>query len=330
MEYSDKGYPGNTCAKERGESSGIRYSRDEQVQMRAERICRSIQPERARGSYAGRTAAGDGEARGSYAGRTAVGDGEARRQRREQEERHERRQKRQCMVLAVLALVLVGALALRAFLARNVAATSGQASPLGELLLVGDLKLARQDPLILVNKEHALPEDYKVELHWLKNGRNAVSELMYESLHRMLTDGSTDGRQFVVASGYRDTEKQQRLLDEDIAADMEQEGMTWQEAYDKETRETMPPGHSEHETGLAVDLVSLDYQVLDEAQEQTRENQWLRENCSKYGFILRYPRGKEEITGVDYESWHFRYVGEEAAQEITERGITLEEYLGEQ
>lgn len=72
--------------------------------------------------------------------------------------------------------------------------------------------------------------------------------------------------------------------------------------------------------GLALDIVSLDNQRLEEAQEETPENIWLRENCWKYGFILRYPRGKEEITGIDYEPWHFRYVGRAAAEEITRLG----------
>lgn len=185
-----------------------------------------------------------------------------------------------------------------------------------------------EDLLILVNKDHVLDEDYSVDLHWLENGSCAVAEEMYESLKRMLTEGSQDGREFVVASGYRSREKQQELLDEDILAAIENQGLSWQEAYEQETKETMPPGYSEHETGLAADIVSLSYQILDEQQEYTAENQWLQENCSQYGFILRYPKGAEEITGVSYEAWHFRYVGETAAEEIMSRGITLEEYLG--
>lgn len=182
--------------------------------------------------------------------------------------------------------------------------------------------------LLLVNKTHKIPEGYEPELHWLNNGRCAVAEEMYDALSEMLTDGSDEGREFVVASGYRSQEMQEELLQEDIMADMLNLGFSYQEAYEKEIRETMPPGYSEHETGLAVDIVSLDYQILDEQQEWTEENRWLREHCSDYGFILRYPRGKEDITEVDYESWHFRYVGKEAAKEITEQGITLEEYVG--
>lgn len=185
------------------------------------------------------------------------------------------------------------------------------------------------DLLILVNKEHALPADYQVTLHWLRNGSCAVAEEMYGALSEMLTAGSDEGCVFVVASGYRDTAYQRQLLEEDIEKRMQETGASRQEAYEEETRETMPPGCSEHETGLAVDIVSLAYQVLDEKQEQTRENQWLREHCSEYGFILRYPKEKEDVTGIAYESWHFRYVGREAAQEITERGLVLEEYLEE-
>lgn len=181
--------------------------------------------------------------------------------------------------------------------------------------------------LVLVNKDHALPEDYQVELHWLSSGRTAVSDQMYGALRDMLTEGTENGLEFIVASGYRSSKYQEQLLEEDIEASMNK-GLTYEQAYEKETRETMPPGYSEHETGLAVDIVSTGNQILNEEQENTAENQWLRENCSRFGFILRYPKGSEEITGISYEPWHFRYVGTEAAADIMARGITLEEYLG--
>ena len=87
------------------------------------------------------------------------------------------------------------------------------------------------------------------------------------------------------------------------------------------------PGTSEHQTGLALDIISLYYQVLDKNQENTAEQKWLMENSYKYGFILRYPSDKSEITGINYEPWHYRYVGKEAAKEIYEMGLCLEEYL---
>lgn len=292
-----------------------------------------------------------------------TGDERRRRERRIMEKKL-RRTRMECRILAAAAILLAGALAVQVMKKnadRDVANTSrvtvregdggaeqgagdssaewenadsgtGQGDAGGAGLAGTDAShnswiLTEEDLLILVNKDHKLPDGYQVELHWLQNRSSAVAELMYDALKAMLTDGSTDGREYVVASGYRSSETQRQLLEEDVYSSMESEGLTYQEAYEKETRETMPPGYSEHETGLAVDIVALDYQILDEEQETTGENQWLREHCSEYGFILRYPRGSEEITGIDYEPWHFRYVGLEAAKEITGAGITLEEYL---
>lgn len=240
-----------------------------------------------------------------------------------------RRRKRRCMLLGI-AGIFFAAVFLEQQIERH------QSSEVGLHTYVSQLEKkirSKQDGqeqdnlLVLVNKTHKIPENYEPELHWLSNGSCAVAEEMYAALSEMLTAGSEEGRQFVVASGYRSRETQQQLLEEDIADDILKLGLSYQEAYDKETRETMPPGYSEHETGLAVDIVALDYQILDEQQELTDENRWLQEHCSEYGFILRYPKGKEDITDIDYESWHFRYVGENAAKTITEQGITLEEYL---
>lgn len=180
--------------------------------------------------------------------------------------------------------------------------------------------------LILVNKDHPLPDDYQVELKTLQNGLTSVASSIYEQLKEMLTDGSEEGLEFCVASGYRSVESQQKILDHDISALMQQ-GLTYEEAYEEKTRVVMPPGYSEHESGLAVDIAALSNQKLDDTQEETPENKWLQENCARYGFILRYPKGKEDITGIDYESWHFRYVGVEAAQYIMDHNLTLEEYL---
>ena len=87
------------------------------------------------------------------------------------------------------------------------------------------------------------------------------------------------------------------------------------------------PGTSEHETGLAVDLVDENNQNLDETQEQTAVQQWMIAHSWEYGFVLRYPNGKSDVTGIIYEPWHYRYVGKEAAREIHETGLCLEEYL---
>lgn len=253
---------------------------------------------------------------------------------------NQQREKRQCAVLGILILMILTAFliqkskgqepSIHSYIAveERIQEKQTDREETGDSFWVSDT-LSSENILVLVNKEHALPEDYVVELHWLNNRSCAVSELMYDALCDMLSDGSADGREYVVASGYRSKEYQQQLLEEDIAAAMQLQGLTYEEAYELETRETMPPGYSEHETGLAVDLVSLTYQMLDEGQEKTEENRWLQEHCSEYGFILRYPKRKEDVTGVAYEAWHFRFVGKEAASEIMRRGITLEEYLEE-
>ena len=87
------------------------------------------------------------------------------------------------------------------------------------------------------------------------------------------------------------------------------------------------PGTSEHQTGLAVDLDSASYQVLNRKQEQTKEQKWLMEHCWEYGFILRFPSDKSDVTGIGYEPWHYRYVGKETALAMRDSGLCLEEYL---
>ena len=180
--------------------------------------------------------------------------------------------------------------------------------------------------IILVNKENPLPDDYEVTLLTLPDKVNRAAIEAYDPLCAMLEAGRKEGLHFEVCSSYRDIERQRELFEEDVRLLM-QSGYSYAEAYEETARETMLPGCSEHSTGLAFDIVALDYQLLDARQEKTAENIWLQEHCAEYGFILRYPKGKEDITSITYESWHFRYVGIEAARYIMENGITLEEYL---
>lgn len=184
----------------------------------------------------------------------------------------------------------------------------------------------KESEILLVNKTHKLPDDYQVPLVLLPDGFHYAAEEAYEPLMDMLEAGASNGLHFVVCSAYRNVKRQEELFQEDVDALM-RSGYSYQEAYDEVARSTMPPGYSEHSTGLAFDIVALDYQMLDKGQEKTGENKWLRKHCAEYGFILRYPDGKEDVTGISYESWHFRYVGKEAAQEIMQNNFTLEEYL---
>ena len=189
---------------------------------------------------------------------------------------------------------------------------------------------ARQDEwnLILVNPWHKLPEGYTVETTALLNGES-VDSRCYEPLSRMLNDcQEQSGGIPIVCSSYRPHEKQVRLYDDQVKSLMST-GKTKEEAEKEAGTVVAVPGTSEHELGLAVDICDSENQLLDESQANTSTQKWLMENCWKYGFILRYPQSKSDITGIIYEPWHYRYVGIDIAREIHDRGICLEEYLAE-
>jgi D-alanyl-D-alanine carboxypeptidase len=179
--------------------------------------------------------------------------------------------------------------------------------------------------LVLVNKEYELDPDYDPELCSICNGRLEVSDRMYEDLSDMLDAARADGETVWIASAYRSRERQQELVDEDVYA-LEKNGENYEDALEETYRATMPAGHSEHETGLALDILCSNNYNLDESQADESGNRWLVQHCQEYGFILRYPADKADITEIDYEPWHFRYVGKEAAEYITEHGLTLEEF----
>ena len=173
--------------------------------------------------------------------------------------------------------------------------------------------------LILVNADHPVPEDYEVTLKELRNDQ-WVDERIYPELQQMFDDARAEGIYPLINESYRSAERQQEILDNYIAA-YEAEGLSTEEAQQRALEVVAKPGTSEHQLGLALDII-VEYE-----EDSTVTWQWLKENSWRYGFILRYPEDKTEITGISYEPWHFRYVGAEAAQQITERGITLEEYL---
>lgn len=171
--------------------------------------------------------------------------------------------------------------------------------------------------LTLVNRWTPIPENYQVNLVEIAGGEQ-VDERIYEPLMEMLEaakEGNLDQLPLVV-SGYRTQENQQRLYDEKIAKYRGQ-GYSENEAKEMAEQWVAVPGYSEHQLGFAVDINGATYDVY----------LWLQENSYKYGFIFRYPGNKTELTGTAEEVWHYRYVGVEAAAEIYEQGICLEEYL---
>lgn len=188
-----------------------------------------------------------------------------------------------------------------------------------------DASAAEAWNLLLVNPWNTLPEDFSVELTALPGGMR-VDSRVYGDLSAMLADCRSAGLRPLVCSAYRTREKQTALYNSKTAR-LRAAGYSREEALREAGRWVAVPGTSEHQTGMAVDIVALSYQLLNRSQEDTAEQRWLTEHCWEYGFILRYPEEKCGITGIGYEPWHYRYVGREAASAMRERGLCLEEFL---
>lgn len=180
--------------------------------------------------------------------------------------------------------------------------------------------------LILVNDDYPIPEDYQVELVYVEGKQ--VDKRIEEDLKDMLKAAKAAGMNCKICSGYRTSAKQESLVKKDVQK-YKAKGYDEEEALKLTYEGVSPVDHSEHQTGLTVDIVSASHQSLDAAHANTKEAIWLKEHCMEYGFIVRYMEGKEDITHRKAESWHFRYVGVEAATYIMENDITLEEYLEE-
>lgn len=181
------------------------------------------------------------------------------------------------------------------------------------------------DALVLVNCWQPISDAYAVTLMEIGNGQ-AVDRLCYGPLMEMLSACQEAGLQPLVCSGYRDVEEQTRLYQNKVQRLMDS-GLSRRDAESAAGREVAYPGTSEHHTGLAVDIVDVNYQMLDNAQENTAVQQWLMAHSWEYGFVLRYPTDKTDVTGIIYEPWHYRYVGKEAARVMYDQGLCLEEYL---
>lgn len=189
----------------------------------------------------------------------------------------------------------------------------------------GEFVFDRNDwKLVLINKQHTIPYDYKFTLGIIKDNMQC-DERIISDLFAMLQAASDEGIDLVICSPYRDINRQEVLFDRKIKTYMSK-GMSYMEAYKVSSQTVTLPGASEHQIGLALDLISNSYYKLDEGFGETETGKWLAEHGCEYGFILRYPKGKEHITGIEYEPWHFRYVGKEAATIITREQITLEEF----
>ena len=184
--------------------------------------------------------------------------------------------------------------------------------------------------LILVNPDNPLEETYKPSDLTLiadrREGRNDELRLYAaKALEAFMIEARASGcKRLTSVSAYRPYNTQKYIFDTDVERLISQ-GYSREEAIAIERKDTAYPGESEHQSGLAVDLLDDDTSLYD--FEGSYEAKWLSENCYKFGFILRYPKGKEQITTYVYESWHFRYVGRYHAKRIYDSGMCLEEYV---
>lgn len=175
------------------------------------------------------------------------------------------------------------------------------------------------DLTVLVNKYNKLPDDYKPDLVQVDPsicvsyvGPQYLQKEALDAFVKMHQDAKQLGLNITVYSAYRSIETQDLIWNNAIKS-----GRTLQDVDSSIAR----AGHSEHHTGLSIDVISVENSV-----EETEEFKWYSENAHKYGFIIRYPKGKENITGYKYEPWHLRYVGPEIAKDVYEMGITYDEY----
>lgn len=200
-------------------------------------------------------------------------------------------------------------------------------------------KLGRN--LILVNNDYMLPEDFKWNLvYWYDGAKTSVETLAlpknkdviavdaeaYQSLKDMFQAAKDAGVPLQLVSAYRSISKQDSLFSSSVNSGIES-GLSNNDAIKKANLSRMRPGCSEHNVGLGFDILAKGNFYLKEDFKNTPEFAWLIENAENYGFILRYPENKTNITKVIYEPWHFRYVGVEHAKKINELGYCLEEYI---
>ena len=167
---------------------------------------------------------------------------------------------------------------------------------------------------VLVNAEHSIGE-YAPELGEFEGQK--LDQRILEPMQSFVAGARAEGLSVFLSSGYRGYEEQQYLFNREV------------EQYGEEQAATIVsrPGTSEHQTGLACDITDEYYELKNESLENTALYQWMSRHCQEYGFIVRYPKDKEKITGIIYEPWHFRYVGVEAATYMAEHNLCLEEFV---
>ncbi len=176
--------------------------------------------------------------------------------------------------------------------------------------------------LLVVNMEREIPEGYDPETKEVVGSGYELDARVAPHYEEMYYAGKKDGVTLTPFSGHRSYERQRINYNNLTETYMARYGISREEAKIKAATVILPPGTSEHNIGLAMDICNTYDSFAD-----TKEYEWLTENAYKYGFILRYPKDKQDVTGIVYEPWHWRYVGVEYAKKIKDSGLCLEEYL---
>lgn len=179
--------------------------------------------------------------------------------------------------------------------------------------------------LVLVNKTHPLSSGYVPErlvypqVVAPDKSKTMMTPEAAKALEKLFKEAQAEGIELAAISGYRSYSRQEAIF----ASNIQKYG-----SAEAANQFSARPGQSEHQTGLAMDVssASMNY-TLQQAFQDTREGQWLKANAAQFGFIIRYPKGKEDITGYQFEPWHIRYVGQSTATAVSSSGLTLEEYL---
>lgn len=194
-----------------------------------------------------------------------------------------------------------------------------------------NVDIDNQWAMFLVNNENPLPDNYdsmiKTKLVHTSWREYYMDDRMADYMINMIAAAAKDGINLEVVSAYRTIEYQQQNFDNSVQQRMDN-GMTYDEAYADTAKEVAFPGKSEHNAGLSADIMSDEYTSMDDdGFKNTKAYEWLSQHAAEYGFILRYPEGKESETGIIYEPWHYRFVGIYYANEIKNSGLCLEEYF---
>ncbi len=186
--------------------------------------------------------------------------------------------------------------------------------------------------LMLVNFEHPLPDGWSVKLaatgYSYGDTPMQVDERITGAVNELVTAAANDGVSLMICYGYRTVEQSRQLFEKQLNKQLAR-GLSQEQAVIEARRWVAPPGTSEHHTGLALDIVTPSHQVLDYAFADTDAGVWLAARGWEYGFVIRYPEDKQDITGIGYEPWHMRYVGKAHAAAMHENNACLEEYVAQ-